>query len=325
MVYFLETLSGDSVHKPVIVVKIGFTDNFERRLKDYNSTNFNFRVMKVLSDKGFDRRCEKTLHYYLYSIGKRYKNRTELFILDEEVEKLIDSINTREDIIKLQGKLSGKRRNFNNYLKKYKGILIKNWKLIEGSYNGDLTGLINCFIDSGLDDIFKFMKDYYKVDMLDFTADEKDLLNRFFSGYNETPGREAKLKYLCDFYFAGNDIFTVILDSIVEKRFKEYLTILGPEKCKSVGYKTSELDKKLNIISFEDDKIFEEIDKEFNVGESYTNTYIKTKLSEIYKRIGYKASPKATDLNNYFDTKTCTINQDGKRVNGLKLINKKGE
>ena len=33
MVYFLETLSGDSVHKPVIVVKIGFTDNFERRLK----------------------------------------------------------------------------------------------------------------------------------------------------------------------------------------------------------------------------------------------------------------------------------------------------
>lgn len=85
MVYFLETLSGDSVHKPVIVVKIGFTDNFERRLKDYNSTNFNFRVMKVLSDKGFDRRCEKTLHYYLYSIGKRYKNREELFILDEEV------------------------------------------------------------------------------------------------------------------------------------------------------------------------------------------------------------------------------------------------
>ena len=323
MVYFLETLGGDSVREPVIVVKIGFTENIKKRLEVYSTNNFNFRLMKVLSDKSFDRKCEKILHYYLDSIGKRYKNRTELFILDEEVEKLIESINTREDIIKLQRNLSGKRRNFSNYLRKYKGILLKNWKLIEGSYNGDLTELINCFIDSGLDDIFKFMKDYYEVDMLDFTAEEKDLLNRFFSGYNETPGREAKLKYLCDFYFAGNDIFTVILDSIVEKRFKEYLTILGPEKCKSVWYKTSELDKKLNIVSFEEDKIFEEVEKEFEAGSSYTNVYIKEKLGEIYKRIGYKASPKASDLNNYFDTKKCLIQEGSKRVNGLKLISKK--
>lgn len=234
MVYFIETVGGDSVREPVIVVKIGFTENITKRMEAYNTNNFNFRLMKVLSDKSFDRKCEKILHYYLYSIGKRYKNRTELFILDDEVKKLIESINTREDIIKLQKNLSGKRRNFSNYLKRYKGILLKNWKLIEGSYNGDLTGLINCFIDSGLDDIFRFMKDYYKVDLLDFSAEEKDLLDRFFSGYNETSGREKKLKYLCDFHFAGNNIFTVVLDSIVEKRFKEYLTILGPEKCKSV-------------------------------------------------------------------------------------------
>lgn len=323
MIYFIESVGGDSVREPVVVVKVGFTENLTRRMETYNTHNFNFRLMKVLSDKSFDRKCEKILHYYLYSIGKRYKDRTELFILDDEVERFIESINTREDIIKLQKNLSSKKRNFYNYLRKYKGILLKNWKLIKGSYDGDLTGLINCFIDSGLDDIFKFMKDYYKVDIVDFTTEEKDLLDRFFSGYNETPGREAKLKYLCDFHFAGNNIFTVILDSIVEKRFKEYLTILGPEKCKSVWYKISELDKKLNIISFEDDKIFEEIEKDFSVGESYTNAYIKEKLGEIYKRIGYKASPKANDLNNYFDTKTCTINQDGKRVNGLKLLAKK--
>lgn len=323
MIYFIESVGGDSVREPVVVVKIGFTENLTKRMETYNTHNFNFRLMKVLSDKSFDRKCEKILHYYLYSIGKRYKDRTELFILDNEVERFIDSINTREDIIKLQKNLSGKRRNFNDYLKKYKGILLKNRKLIEGSYNGDLTGLINCFIDSGLGNIFKFMKDYYKVDMLDFTAEEKDLLDRFFNGYNKTPGREAKLKYLCDFHFAGNNIFTVVLDSIVEKRFKEYLTILGPEKCRSVGYKISDLDKKLNIISFEEDKIFEEIDKEFEVGQSYTNAYIKGMLGEIYKRIGYKASPKANDLGNYFNIKPCTINENGKRVNGLRILSKK--
>lgn len=323
MIYFIESVGGDSVREPVVVVKIGFTENLTKRMETYNTHNFNFRLMKVLSDKSFDRKCEKILHYYLYSIGKRYKDRTELFILDNEVERFIDSINTREDILKLQRNISGKRRGFADYLKKYKGILLKNWSLIEKSYNGDLERLINHFIDSGMNNIFKFMKDYYKVDMLDFTAEEKELLDRFFNGYNKTPGREAKLKYLCDFHFAGNNIFTVVLDSIVEKRFKEYLTILGPEKCKSVWYKTSELDKKLNIISFEDDKIFEEINKEFNVGESYTNVYIKEKLSEIYKRIGYKASPKATDLGNYFDIKKCLIQEGSKRVNGLKLLSKK--
>ena len=152
--------------------------------------------MKVLSDKGFDRRCEKTLHYYLYSIGKRYRNREELFILDEEVEKLIDSINTREDILKLQRNISGKRRGFADYLKKYKGILLKNWSLIEKSYTGDLEWLINHFIDTGMDDVFKFMKDCYNVDLLDFTDDEKELLDRFFSEYNKVRDREKKLKYL---------------------------------------------------------------------------------------------------------------------------------
>lgn len=154
------------------------------------------------------------------------------------------------------------------------------------------------------------------------TVEDKGVLEDFFKEYEQVKGREKKLQFICDYYFAGNSIRNII-DLVTEKRFKEYLTILGPEKCKSVWYKTSELDKKLNIISFEDDKIFEKIDKEFNVGESYTNTYIKTKLSETYKRIGYKASPKATDLNNYFDTKTCTINENGKRVNGLKLLSKK--
>lgn len=154
------------------------------------------------------------------------------------------------------------------------------------------------------------------------TVEDKGVLEDFFKEYEQVKGREKKLQFICDYYFAGNSIRNII-DLVTEKRFKEYLTILGPEKCKSVWYKTSELDKKLNIISFEDDKIFKEIDKEFSVGESYTNTYIKTKLSEIYKRIGYKASPKATDLNNYFDTKKCLIQEGSKRVNGLKLISKK--
>lgn len=154
------------------------------------------------------------------------------------------------------------------------------------------------------------------------TVEDKGALEDFFREYEQVKGREKKLQFICDYYFAGNSIRNIV-DLVTEKRFKEYLTILGPEKCKSAWYKISELDKKLNIISFEEDKIFKEIEKDFEVGSSYTNVYIKEKLGEIYKRIGYKASPKANDLGNYFDIKKCLIQEGSKRVNGLKLLSKK--
>ena len=153
--------------------------------------------------------------------------------------------------------------------------------------------------------------------------EDKEGLEEFFRGYEEQGSRLYKLKYLCEYCErVGN---TSILNQIHEKRFGEYINVLGLDVCKAVWYKTSELDKKLNIISFEGDKIFEGINKEFNVGESYTNTYIKAKLSEIYKRIGYKATAKANDLSNYYETKDCLLKENNKRVHGLKIISKKGE
>lgn len=340
MVYFLETLAGDSVHEPIIVVKVGFSEDFKKRLKDYKSTNYIFRVMKVLSDKSFDRKCEKILHYYLDSIGKRYKNQVEVFILDEEVEKLIESINTREDILNLQGKLSGNRQNFNVYLRKssgrkrdfnkhlkrYKGILLKNWKLIEKSYSGDLEGLINHFIDSGLDDIFKFMKDCYNVDLLDYTDDEKGLLNEFFDKYNKIDTRQKKLKFLCEKLPTFNELErTCILESITETRFQEYIEVLGLDECKAQAYNTSFLNKKIDILNFDKEKLKEDIYNEFKVGHSYTNPYAKQKLGEIYKGNNYRATAKAVDLDKYFETKRGRIVKDktGTWVNGICILSKK--
>lgn len=339
MVYFLETLAGDSVHEPIIVVKVGFSKDFKKRLKDYKSTNYIFRVMKVLSDKSFDRKCEKILHYYLDSIGKRYKNQVEVFILDEEVEKFIESINTREDILKLQGKLSGKRQNFNvylrkssgrkrdfnKYLKRYKGILLKNWRLIEKSYSGDLEGLINHFIDSGFDDIFKFIKDCYNVNILDYTDEEKGLLNEFFGKYNKIETRQKKLKFLCENLPTFNELErTCILESITETRFQEYIEVLGLDECKAQAYNTAFLNKKLDILSFDKEKLKDDIYSEFKVGQTYPNTYAKQKLGEIYSKNNFRATPKASDLREYFDTKPKKVKDEvDKWINGICILNKK--
>ena len=63
----------------------------------------------------------------------------------------------------------------------------------------------------------------------------------------------------------------------------------------------------------------------FLIGERYTKIHIKDKLSEIYDSCNIKSSPKATDLENYFEVKRVQITnkETGKKDHGFKLISKK--
>ena len=151
--------------------------------------------------------------------------------------------------------------------------------------------------------------------------EDKEGLEEFFRGYEEQGSRLYKLKYLCEYCErVGN---TSILNQIHEKRFGEYINVLGLDVCKAVWYKTSELDRRLSVMSFDTDLLDSKILSEFKVGESYANTQIKTRLNEIYNEIGYKIKAKATDLSNYFELKDCLLSIGSKRVHGLKLIGKK--
>lgn len=146
--------------------------------------------------------------------------------------------------------------------------------------------------------------------------------NEFFSKYDKIEIRPNKLKFLCEYCSAGNDI-TEILEAIHEKRFSEFITILGPDVCRACGYNVTKLYKRLDIVSFEVSELEQRILSEFEIGNSYTRTYIKARLGEIYTDLGYKAKPKAIDLDKYFETKDCLLSEGSKRVHGFKILNKK--
>ena len=55
----------------------------------------------------------------------------------------------------------------------------------------------------------------------------------------------------------------------------------------------------------------------------YTNSAVKSILSEVYKSIDYRAKAKANDIENYFEHSSCMMTINGKRMHGVKLINKK--
>lgn len=146
----------------------------------------------------------------------------------------------------------------------------------------------------------------------------------FLGQYEKQPGLFGKLKYLCEYVPKSKDFKDNILSHISEKHFKEFYELLGPERCRALGYHVTRLKKELGIVAFDSDKLEKEIYKEFVLGNRYSLIGAKTKLSDIYKACGYNKAPKATDLKNWFETKSAkVVLSDGSTVNGLKLLNKK--
>lgn len=154
-------------------------------------------------------------------------------------------------------------------------------------------------------------------------VDDVEELEKFFKEYKEQKNRIYKLKYLCEYCEkVGN---TSILQHIEEKRFSDYINVLGLDRCKAEWYNTYLLDKRLSVMSFDKEKIKGELSNVFEIGKSYTKADIKEKLSEIYKKLGYKASPKATDLSEYYEMKECLVNNGTKRSGGFKILKEKEE
>lgn len=320
MLYFInmlarEKIGGDSFD----VIKIGFSNNFNKRLCAYISHNTSFEVIKKLDGDKFNTGCESIIHSYLRD--KKYNGRTEVFIRDLEIDQLIDNLNSVGDIICLCSKIKKPKKGIKLYLKLYKPIILHNWSEISKVFSGKPEDIIISMLYYREMDIKKHVKDLFGIDLQDVPEEDLKELEDFFRGYNKLTDRNYKLKYLCDYCRkVGN---TSILQFIEEKKFDVYINVFGLDVCKAVWYKTSELDRRLSVMSFDTSILSARILSEFNVGESHTNVYLKERLKEIYKEIGYKVNAKATDLNNYFDTKKCLIQVDGKRVNGLKILDKK--
>lgn len=265
---------------------------------------------------------EAILHGYLKD--KRYKkNRGEVFIRDPEVVQLIDSLSTVENILCLCSRIKKPRKNTKLYLRLYKPIILHNWNELSKVFNGKPEDIIISMLYYRVSDIKKHVKNLFGLDLQDISEVDQRELEEFFEGYKKQGHRQYKLKYLCEYCERVGNLS--ILQHIEEKRFCDYINILGLDVCRSLWYKISDLDKKLSILSFDKEKIKGELSNVFEVGKSYTKADIKEKLSEIYKKLGYKASPKATDLGEYFEMKECLVNNGTKRSGGFKILKEKEE
>jgi len=321
MLYVLEMMASDSFDNPTVfkrIIKIGYTRNFDKRMEGYSTHNPFFRVIKVFEGDEFDQTCEKIIHRRL--VNKRFEGRVEMFLRDEELIEFLDSIQTRNDILKYETKCSSKGLSYQSAFNKHKGILSKNWSLIETKYTGTLEELVQLFVDYNVDDIQLFIRDKLGIQLVDYTEEEKLQMKEFFKIFRKQKNRRNKLKLLCE--SSNLSGFGNILDNVPNKRFKEYINTLGVDGCKSLGYDIGLIDKKLSVLAFDKDKVKDEVYKTFEVGKAYSKASLKLTLADLYKSIGYKATAKASDLSKYFELRRTSVSEGGKRVEGFKLLEK---
>lgn len=171
-------------------------------------------------------------------------------------------------------------------------------------------------------DRFTVFNEVGKVSTIEAMSDK---VSEFFEEYELRDSRQRKLKFLCEsFENFDKSEWRYILDNLTEIHFQEYVEVLGLDECKAQAYNTSLLNKKLDVLSFDKTKLNELILNEFIVGNTYPKSYIKIKLAELYDTVGYRATAKASDLENLFTIKPKKAkNEVGEWVNGFNIISKK--
>ena len=154
-----------------------------------------------------------------------------------------------------------------------------------------------------------------------------DRITEFLTQFDSYTQFTEKMKFLCDSVINfTEEEFLSILDSI-NIIFKNYYIVLGKERIRALQYRKYALDseyQRQRNNQFNSKNLDEAIYFSFKVGERYLKSHIKQILGNIYESLGLKLSPKATDLEKYFDIKLVdVIDETGKRTKGFKILKKK--
>ena len=319
-------------------LKIGYTDDEEvdfvknRRLNIYFTHHRTIELLYTIP-KGTEEQ-EKKLHYKFRDL--RWDGSNEWYVFDQSIIDYIKTV-TLEDIDKLPTNPDVRSNKFFNIRRELR-------KILQYVYNSnEMVDEVILDLASILEDNFNVNQsiEYLKSQGVDFSkyyevkntldsgrfCDDNEVnqkISQFFKEYQTLTRRGDKLRMLCEIDMS-KEAMDLILNQISDSdQVKSYYINLGPERIRQLGYNVTRMNKELGIVVFSPELLIEKIYSEFKEGDKYLLTEIKDKLKEIYSSINYKKTPKATDINEFFNIKEYMITKiiDGKkkRPTGYELL-----
>ncbi len=158
----------------------------------------------------------------------------------------------------------------------------------------------------------------------DFSDKEVDVA---ISEFDDMKTFVDRIKFMCSVELSTNQLERFV--SRIPTMYQNYYRVLGIDRIKSLGYNKYYLDKEYDKLYGNQDvdmlDVKEEVLNRFSVGQKYTKAEIKSNLGEIYNKMKLIKTPKASDLEEYYDLKSCqlTNKETGKRDHGFEIIKKK--
>lgn len=342
MIYLIETTYYNKETKEVLdLLKIGYTEdsNKDKRFTLYKLHNPGYKLLYEIL--GYDEDIEKRIQYKFRNLLYSEYGR-EWFYYSEDI------INFFKDIDSID--LESLPKNPIRGSKDFKKIKNECREVLSYFFNSKDT-------EDYLKNIISKVKDQLTRDyVLEYLRDdssigpegvdrylnylkcletgiycEDDIVNRevseFLKVYTGLNTIYDKLKLLCE-YGLSQDGIDIVLGQINDSdEIKSFYLSLDPQKLKALSYNSTNIKKYLGIITFNKDLLKRSIYSNFNLGEKYSLANLKNKLGELYSSINYTATPKANDIENYFEVKEFTTTEiiDGvkKRVRNYELLKRK--
>lgn len=300
------------------ILKIGFTENYDKRMDQYF---YNNPLFEVISVREGDEILEKLFHCYLRFLGLKFHKNGKLkeWFIDSPI--VLDVFHISRDT--LERKLWKQR---NKIFKLTCSGDSRIYYYLFNKFNGDVDiNSLNNRIDSyRLSDLS--LKKFIESLKIQVSSREYEkiisIIEEFKDDFFVNNNFSDRLRLYChyrDLY--ENDHF--VIDSlnilIEDSDFQKFYEFYGTKGCKAKKYRRLDLE---NGFKDEVKNDPETIKSLFVVGEKYTKKDIKSKLILLYNQLGILKSPKATDIESYFEVKSVLISNPstGKRDKGYLII-----
>ena len=335
MIYLIETTYYNKETKEILdLLKIGYTEDNKKdfRYSHYRLHNPGFQLLYEIP--GYNEDIERRIQYKFRNL-KYNEYGHEWFYYSEEIIDFFKSID-KIDLYSLPKNIGKKLKGVIKDIRIILEYVLRSDELEEYlsklilQYGDDLNKevVLNYLKNDGRD-----LSKYYEIISLresgKFTNNEElnIKIKKILEEYESLTDVQDKYKLLCESPYPEEVIKIVVNQLHDSDPVKGNYSSLGPQKLKALGYKKINIQKALGIVTFDATILVNEIENNFHVGDKIFLSDVKTRLANIYNLVGYDKTPKAKDLENYFEVKEsgmrAVINGEKKIVRYYEILSRK--
>ena len=343
MIYVIRSAAvvDESIPSFEFILKIGYCRDDREKVRTTAYLTENPTIKILFTIPGGTEQDEKNLHHHF---RKYLKYRNEWFSYEQEILDFFKTHTTKESLEELDTYYSKKKlieleqlknARFLENKQKYINPILHNLGDIEiieyVKKQEELAKVLNNLFLT-FSDIDSYFRSNYPD--IDFNTPEiiSEKAQKILQEFENQPFFTGKMKYL---YSLGmdEDIAKQVLDNIYDTSYSKYYWTISSSRAGSLKYQKGNLEEEYqNIINPKDLSQIEEdvrtkILSSFLPENRYLKSDIKETLRKIYEDLGYNKTPKASDLEEYFELHPCQIKnkETGKKDNGFEIIKKKGD